>query len=66
MKNRLIKETRGGDFIEYIIICGVCALVALVAFTQIGTNITAKAQAIGSAISGLNFGQSGASGAAAP
>ncbi len=38
----IIKDSRGGEFIEYIIIAGVVALLAITAFTTFGTDIQNK------------------------
>ncbi len=37
-----LKETRGGEFIEYIIIAGVVALLAVTAFTTFGSDVQGK------------------------
>jgi pilus assembly protein Flp/PilA len=39
---KITKDTRGGEFIEYIIICGVVALLAITAFTTFGSDIQQK------------------------
>jgi Flp pilus assembly pilin Flp len=38
----LVRDTRGGDFLEYIIVCGVVALVAVAAFTAFGGDVQSK------------------------
>jgi len=38
----LVKNTRGGEFIEYAVICGVVALLAITAFTTFGTDVQNK------------------------
>jgi pilus assembly protein Flp/PilA len=49
----LAKDTRGSNFVEYMIICGVVALLAIVAFTQFGTDVQQKIQEEGTAVSGI-------------
>jgi pilus assembly protein Flp/PilA len=53
---RIFRETRGGDFIEYIIICGVVALLAITAFTTFGQDVQAKIKDEGSKVSGIQDG----------
>jgi pilus assembly protein Flp/PilA len=50
---RIFRETRGGDFIEYIIICGVVALLAIAAFTAFGKDIQAKVTEEGGKVTGI-------------
>jgi len=37
-----LNDTRGNDMVEYIIICGVVALLAITAFTTFGTDVQNK------------------------
>jgi pilus assembly protein Flp/PilA len=50
---RVFRESRGGEFIEYIIICGVIALLAIAAFTTFGDDVRAKIIDEGSKVSGI-------------
>jgi pilus assembly protein Flp/PilA len=50
---RLVQETRGGDFIEYIIICGVVALLAITAFTTFGQDVQKKITEEGGKVTGI-------------
>jgi Flp pilus assembly pilin Flp len=49
----LVKNTRGGDFIEYIMICGLVALVAISAFQTFGQDIINKVNDEGGKVSGI-------------
>jgi Flp pilus assembly pilin Flp len=49
----LVKNTRGGDFIEYIMICGLVALVAITAFQTFGQDIINKVNDEGGKVSGI-------------
>ena len=47
MRKRLwtsLRDERGGDFIEYVIIVGVVALLSIGAFTTFGTDVKTEAQ----------------------
>jgi Flp pilus assembly pilin Flp len=50
---KLIKEQRGGEFIEYIIIAGVVALLAVTAFTTFGSDVQGKITEEGSKVSAI-------------
>jgi pilus assembly protein Flp/PilA len=52
----MIRETRGGEFIEYIIIAGVVALLAVTAFTTFGQDVQQKIQDEGSKVSAIQDG----------
>jgi Flp pilus assembly pilin Flp len=41
---QLIKDTRGANLVEYIILVGVIALIALAGFKMFGTKVQAKIQ----------------------
>jgi pilus assembly protein Flp/PilA len=56
---KITKDTRGGEFIEYIIICGVVALLAITAFTTFGSDIQSKIQEEGTAVTGIQDGTGG-------
>ena len=49
----IAKDTRGSNFVEYMIICGVVALLAIVAFTQFGTDVQDKIIEEGGAVTGI-------------
>lgn len=38
----MLRDERGGGFVEYIILIGLVALVAITAYTTFGDNITKK------------------------
>jgi len=47
MKQRiapLLRNERGGGFVEYIILIGLVALVAITAFTTFGSDVTQKVE----------------------
>ena len=52
----LIRDTRGGEFIEYIIIAGVVALLAVTAFTTFGSDVQQKIQDEGSKVTAIQDG----------
>ena len=39
---RLIKDNRGANMVEYIIVVAVIALIAIAAFRTVGTNLNSK------------------------
>jgi len=49
----LVKNTRGGEFIEYCVICGVVALLAITAFTTFGQDVQSKITEEGGKVSGI-------------
>ena len=49
----IVKDTRGGEFIEYIIIAGVVALLAITAFTTFGTDVQNKITEEGGKVTGV-------------
>jgi pilus assembly protein Flp/PilA len=49
----LVKNTRGGEFIEYAVICGVVALLAITAFTTFGTDVQNKITEEGGKVTGI-------------
>ncbi|HEU4580326.1 MAG TPA: hypothetical protein VFS67_18850 [Polyangiaceae bacterium] len=40
----MLRDERGGGFVEYIILIGLVALVAITAFTTFGSDITQKVE----------------------
>jgi Flp pilus assembly pilin Flp len=40
--NKLLKDNRGANLVEYIILVGVIALVALIGFKTFGTSVKSK------------------------
>jgi pilus assembly protein Flp/PilA len=42
--NKLVKDTRGANLVEYIILVGVIALIALAGFKIFGKNVDQKIQ----------------------
>ncbi len=51
---RLVQNTRGGEFIEYAVICGVVALLAITAFTTFGTDVQNKITEEGGKVTGIS------------
>jgi pilus assembly protein Flp/PilA len=49
----MIKDTRGSNFVEYMIICGVVALLAITAFTTFGTDVQNKIIEEGGKVTGI-------------
>jgi pilus assembly protein Flp/PilA len=54
MLAQLVKDTRGANLVEYIILVGVIALIALAGFRIFGTNVQAKINEQGASVSGIN------------
>ena len=50
---RILKDTRGSNFVEYMIICGVVALLAISAFTTFGTDVQNKITEEGGKVTGI-------------
>ncbi|HMI83529.1 MAG TPA: hypothetical protein VK550_05510 [Polyangiaceae bacterium] len=50
---RILKDTRGTEFVEYMIICGVVALLAITAFTTFGKDVQNKIQEEGGKVTGI-------------
>jgi Flp pilus assembly pilin Flp len=50
----LLKDTRGANLVEYIILVGVVALIALAGYRIFGTNVTAKINEQAASVSGIN------------
>jgi pilus assembly protein Flp/PilA len=50
---RILKDTRGSNFVEYMIICGVVALLAITAFTTFGSNVQEKIREEGGKVTGI-------------
>jgi Flp pilus assembly pilin Flp len=50
---RILKETRGSYFVEYMIICGVVALLAITAFTTFGKDVQDKIKEEGGKVTGI-------------
>lgn len=54
MVKRLGRDTRGANMVEYIILVGVVALLAIVAFKAFNTSVSNKIQAQGKAVDAVN------------
>ena len=58
MKNvsvrHLLRDTRGANMVEYIILVGLVALIALVGFDQFGRNAKEKITNQATSVSGIN------------
>ena len=50
---RIVKDTRGSNFIEYMVICGVVALLAITAFTTFGKDVQNKITEEGGKVTGI-------------
>jgi pilus assembly protein Flp/PilA len=50
---RLVKDTRGANLVEYIILVGVIALIALAGFKVFGGNVQAKISDQAGQVSGI-------------
>jgi Flp pilus assembly pilin Flp len=53
---RLRKDTRGANMVEYIILVGVVALLAIVAFKYFNASVQAKIKAQGDSVNNVNAG----------
>ena len=51
--NKLVKDTRGANLVEYIILVGVIALIALAGFKIFGKNVDQKIQDQAGKVSGI-------------
>lgn len=50
----LLKDTRGANLVEYIILVGVVALIAIAGFKIFGTNVTDKINEQADSVGGIN------------
>ena len=53
---RLLKDTRGANMVEYIILVGVVALISIAVFKNFGTKIKDKVDNQANAVGGINDG----------
>jgi Flp pilus assembly pilin Flp len=53
-KKNLLTDTRGANIVEYIILVGVVALIAIAGFKIFGTSVEAKITEQGGAVNGIN------------
>lgn len=56
-KKSLVKDTVGANLVEYIILVGVIALIALVGFKFFGTTVNTKVNEQGTTVNGINGGE---------
>jgi pilus assembly protein Flp/PilA len=56
MLRRLIKDTRGANLVEYIILVGVVALISIIAFKTFGGKMQAKITEQGATVGQINAG----------
>ena len=56
LRNRqnLLKDTRGANLVEYIILVGVVALIAIAGFKIFGTNVTDKINEQADSVGSIN------------
>ena len=50
---RLVSDTRGAGFVEYIILVGLVALFCIAAYTTFGGQVGAKVEEQGTAVEGI-------------
>ena len=53
---KLIRDTNGAGFVEYIILVGLVALACIAAYTTFGNDVKAKVQEQGAAVTGITGG----------
>ncbi len=51
---RLVRDRRGANLVEYIILVGVIALIAIVGFKKFGGNVRAKIDEQAGSVGGIN------------
>jgi Flp pilus assembly pilin Flp len=51
---KFIEDTRGANLVEYIILVGVIALIAIAGFKLFGTKVQAKIQEQSESVGGIN------------
>jgi Flp pilus assembly pilin Flp len=54
MLKALARDTKGANLVEYIILVGVIALIAIAGFKTFGSNVTAKVNEQAGSVSGIN------------
>jgi len=50
---KLVRDTEGAGFVEYIILVGLIALACIAAYTTFGQDVTNKVQQQGAAVNGI-------------
>jgi Flp pilus assembly pilin Flp len=50
---KLVRDTEGAGFVEYIILVGLVALACIAAYTTFGGDVKAKVQEQGAAVTGI-------------
>ncbi len=50
---KLVRDTEGAGFVEYIILIGLIALACIAAYTTFGTDVQQKVQQQGTAVTGI-------------
>ena len=53
-RGNLLEDTRGANLVEYIILVGVVALIAIAGFKAFGSNVTGKIQEQSDSVTGIN------------
>jgi pilus assembly protein Flp/PilA len=56
---RFLKDTRGANMVEYILLVGVVALISIAAFKAFGTKVQEKIKAQGDTVGEINSGAGG-------
>jgi pilus assembly protein Flp/PilA len=51
---KFLEDTRGANLVEYIILVGVIALIAIAGFKMFGTKVQDKIQEQGGSVGGIN------------
>ena len=54
LHSKLVRDTRGANMVEYILLVGVVALISIAAFKLFGQNIRHKVGEQGTTVSGIN------------
>jgi pilus assembly protein Flp/PilA len=53
-RSNLLKDTRGANLVEYIILVGVVALIAIAGFTTFGDEVQQKIEEQADSVKGIN------------
>ena len=53
LKSRLVRDTRGANMVEYIILVGLVALLCIVGFQQFGGQVNGKIQEQAGKVQGI-------------
>lgn len=56
MKSSIVRDTRGANMVEYILLIGVVALICIAAFTKFGGKVQEKIREQGVTVGTINSG----------